>query len=347
MYKAYTSSSQNSPPSAPMGSVGVIGAGAWGTALSVAIARAGRQVTLWGRNYNDLVAMASSGENLHYLPGIRLNPVPRVTGDLTDLLQNDIVLLVLPAQEIRSLAPLIALSVRPYQPLVICAKGIERSTGLLMTEMLAEFVPQARLAVLSGPTFATEVAKGLPTAVTVASSDAQLAAQLASTFSSRNFRCYASDDIVGAELAGAIKNVLAIACGIVAGKGLGDNARAALMTRGLAEMRRLGLALGAKPETFMGLSGFGDLTLTCTSTQSRNYSFGFGVGCGQDVSEMIAEAHKLAEGVFTSSAVVKRAEALNVDVPICAAVDAILNHGANVDETVTTLLTRPLKPESA
>lgn len=330
-----------------MGSVGVIGAGAWGTALAVAIARAGRQVTLWGRNYNDLVAMAASGENVHYLPGIRLNPVPRVTADLSELLQNDIILLVLPAQEIRSLAPLIALSTRPHQPLVICAKGIERGTGLLMTELLAEFVPQARLAVLSGPTFATEVAKGLPTAVTVASSDTQLAAQLASTFSSRNFRCYAGDDIIGAELAGAIKNVLAIACGIVAGKGLGDNARAALMTRGLAEMRRLGLAMGAKPETFMGLSGFGDLTLTCTSTQSRNYSLGYEVGCGRTVADIAETGHKLAEGLFTSSAVVKRAEALGVDVPICAAVDAILNQGANLDETMTALLARPLKIEGA
>ena len=238
-----------------MHSVGVIGAGAWGTALAVAVARAGRQVTLWGRNYADLVEMASRGENRNYLPGIRLNPVPRVTGDLIDVIQNDTVLLVLPAQEIRSLAPLIALSVRPLQPLVICAKGIERGSGRLMTELLKEFIPQARLAVLSGPTFATEVARGLPTAVTIAAADPLLASQLATSFSSRSFRCYASDDLLGVELGGALKNVLAIACGVVSGKGFGDNARAALMTRGLAELRRLGQALGAKPETFMGLSG--------------------------------------------------------------------------------------------
>lgn len=330
-----------------MHSVGVIGAGAWGTALAVAVARAGRQVTLWGRNYADLVEMASRGENRNYLPGIRLTPVPRVTGDLIDVIQNDIVLLVLPAQEIRSLAPLIALSVRPLQPLVICAKGIERGSGRLMTELLKEFIPQARLAVLSGPTFATEVARGLPTAVTVAAADPLLASQLATSFSSRSFRCYASDDLLGVELGGALKNVLAIACGVVSGKGFGDNARAALMTRGLAELRRLGQALGAKPETFMGLSGFGDLTLTCTSGQSRNYSLGLALGQGKTLDDIQADSPKLAEGLYTASAVVQRAEAAGVEVPICAAVDAILNHGADLDTTITSLLTRPLKAETA
>ncbi len=330
-----------------MHSVGVIGAGAWGTALAVAVARAGRQVTLWGRNYADLVEMASRGENRNYLPGIRLTPVPRVTGDLIDVIQNDIVLLVLPAQEIRSLAPLIALSVRPLQPLVICAKGIERGSGRLMTELLKEFIPQARLAVLSGPTFATEVARGLPTAVTIAAADPLLASQLATSFSSRSFRCYASDDLLGVELGGALKNVLAIACGVVSGKGFGDNARAALMTRGLAELRRLGQALGAKPETFMGLSGFGDLTLTCTSGQSRNYSLGLALGQGQTLDDIQADSPKLAEGLYTASAVVQRAEAAGVEVPICAAVDAILNHGADLDTTITSLLTRPLKAETA
>lgn len=330
-----------------MHSVGVIGAGAWGTALAVAVARAGRQVTLWGRNYADLVEMASRGENRNYLPGIRLTPVPRVTGDLIDVIQNDIVLLVLPAQEIRSLAPLIALSVRPLQPLVICAKGIERGSGRLMTELLKEFIPQARLAVLSGPTFATEVARGLPTAVTIAAADPLLASQLATSFSSRSFRCYASDDLLGVELGGALKNVLAIACGVVSGKGFGDNARAALMTRGLAELRRLGQALGAKPETFMGLSGFGDLTLTCTSGQSRNYSLGLALGQGKTLDDIQADSPKLAEGLYTASAVVQRAEAAGVEVPICAAVDAILNHGADLDTTITSLLTRPLKAETA
>jgi glycerol-3-phosphate dehydrogenase (NAD(P)+) len=335
------------PSPSSMHSVGVIGAGAWGTALAVAVARAGRQVTLWGRNYADLVEMASRGENRNYLPGIRLNPVPRVTGDLIDVIQNDIVLLVLPAQEIRSLAPLIALSVRPLQPLVICAKGIERGSGRLMTELLKEFIPQARLAVLSGPTFATEVARGLPTAVTIAAADPLLASQLATSFSSRSFRCYASDDLLGVELGGALKNVLAIACGVVSGKGFGDNARAALMTRGLAELRRLGQALGAKPETFMGLSGFGDLTLTCTSGQSRNYSLGLALGQGQTLDDIQADSPKLAEGLYTASAVVQRAEAAGVDVPICAAVDAILNRGADLDTTITSLLTRPLKAETA
>lgn len=328
-------------------SVGVIGAGAWGTALAVAIARAGRQVTLWGRNHKDLMEMASRGENRNYLPGIRLTPIPHVTGDLTQVMQRDIVVLVLPAQEIRSLAPLISLSARPYQPIVICAKGIERGSGRLMSELLQEFMPQVRLAVLSGPTFATEVARGLPTAVTVASTDLQLATQLATAFSSKTFRCYASSDLLGVELGGALKNVLAIACGIVTGKGFGENARAALMTRGLAELRRLGQALGAKPETFMGLSGFGDLTLTCTSPQSRNFALGLAIGQGRSLADIQAGGAKLAEGLWTSGAVVQRADDAGVDVPICAAVDAILNRGEDLEATITALLSRPLKAETA
>lgn len=328
-------------------SVGVIGAGAWGTALAVAIARAGRQVTLWGRNHKDLMEMASRGENRNYLPGIRLTPIPHVTGDLTQVMQRDIAVLVLPAQEIRSLAPLISLSARPYQPIVICAKGIERGSGRLMSELLQEFMPQVRLAVLSGPTFATEVARGLPTAVTVASTDLQLATQLATAFSSKTFRCYASSDLLGVELGGALKNVLAIACGIVTGKGFGENARAALMTRGLAELRRLGQALGAKPETFMGLSGFGDLTLTCTSPQSRNFALGLAIGQGRSLADIQAGGAKLAEGLWTSGAVVQRADDVGVDVPICAAVDAILNRGEDLDATITALLSRPLKAETA
>ncbi len=328
-------------------SVGVIGAGAWGTALAVAIARAGRQVTLWGRNHKDLMEMASRGENRNYLPGIRLTPIPHVTGDLTQVMQRDIVVLVLPAQEIRSLAPLISLSARPYQPIVICAKGIERGSGRLMSELLQEFMPQVRLAVLSGPTFATEVARGLPTAVTVASTDLQLATQLATAFSSKTFRCYASSDLLGVELGGALKNVLAIACGIVTGKGFGENARAALMTRGLAELRRLGQALGAKPETLMGLSGFGDLTLTCTSPQSRNFALGLAIGQGRSLADIQAGGAKLAEGLWTSGAVVQRADDAGVDVPICAAVDAILNRGEDLEATITALLSRPLKAETA
>lgn len=321
-------------------SVGVIGAGAWGTALAVAAGRAGRRVDLWGRTHTDLMDLAKNGENKRHLPGIRLSPAPHVTRELAEVMNCGLILLVVPAQEIRSLAPLLALQAKPGQPLVICAKGIERGTGKLMSEVLQEFMPMAQLAALSGPTFASEVAQGLPTAVSLAAKDLDLATRISASLSSKTFRCYATKDLTGVELCGAIKNVLAIACGIVMGRGLGENARAALVTRGLAELRRLALAEGALPETPMSLAGLGDLTLTCTSPQSRNYALGFALGKGD-----APDKGKLAEGFFTASAVLRRAENLSIDMPICMAVDAVLNKGATVDDTMLALLSRPLKTE--
>jgi glycerol-3-phosphate dehydrogenase (NAD(P)+) len=328
-------------------SIGVIGAGAWGTALAVTLARNGRRTELWGRDHQALMDIAARGENARYLPGIRLSPMPHVTRELSEIMEAGIVLLVVPAQEIRTLAPLMAIKTRPGQPIVICAKGIERGTGKMMSEVLHEYIPDAQVAVLSGPTFAREVAQGLPTAVTLACAEADLATRLCAQLSGRTFRCYASTDVVGVELCGAVKNVLAIACGIAMGRRLGENARAALITRGLAELRRLILAMGGKAETLNGLAGLGDLVLTCNSIQSRNYSLGHMLGEGQLLAEIEAHPHKLAEGRFTASAVVQRGDALGADIPICQAVDAILNRGADIDSTIATILARPLKAEGA
>lgn len=329
------------------GSIGVIGAGAWGTALAVTAARAGRSVSLWGRDHTALMDMAARGENARHLPGIRLSPMPHVTADLAKVAEADVILLVIPAQEIRSIAPLLALHLRPQQPVVVCAKGIESGSNRLMSELAHEMLPQARLAILSGPTFAREVVMGLPTAVSLAASDLEFATRLCGLLSGRTFRCYASNDVVGVELGGAVKNVLAIACGIAIGRGLGENARAALITRGLAELRRLGVAMGARPETLMGLSGLGDITLSCNSQQSRNYALGFKLGERQTLADIEAGGHKLAEGRFTASGLVKRAEELNVDMPICEAVDGILNSGADIDQQIAGILSRPLRPEEA
>ncbi|MGE5766358.1 MAG: NAD(P)H-dependent glycerol-3-phosphate dehydrogenase, partial [Bacteroidota bacterium] len=230
-------------------------------------------------------------------------------------------------------------------PIVLCAKGIEAGSGLLMTEVAAEVLPGHPLAVLSGPTFAAEVARGLPTAVTLACAEEELAARLVETLGTRSFRPYLSDDPLGAETAGAVKNVLAIACGIVAGRRLGDNARAALVTRGLAELSRLVLARGGKPETVMGLAGLGDLTLTCTAIQSRNYSLGVALGEGQGLEAALAAARGVVEGRFSAAATLAMAERLRVEMPICAAVDAVVNRGAALDPTIAGLLDRPFKAE--
>jgi len=326
-------------------SIGVIGAGAWGTALAVSFARNGRQTALWGRNHQDLVDLAARSENARYLPGVRLLALPHVTRDLSSVMSSGVIVLAVPAQEIRTLAPLMALRARANQPVVICAKGIERGTGKMMTEVVSEFMPDVIPAVLSGPTFAREVAQGLPTAVTLACRDMDMATLLAGLFSGNVLRAYATSDVTGVELCGAVKNVLAIACGIAAGRNLGENARAALITRGMAELRRLVVAMGGQADTLLGLAGVGDITLTCSSPQSRNFSLGLMLGQGQTIDEIEANPHKLAEGRFTASAVLQRAQEVSVDLPICAAVDAVLNQGAAIDTTIASILARPLKPE--
>ena len=235
---------------------------------------------------------------------------------------------------------------KPGTPIVICAKGIEERTGALLSEVVVEALPQAPLALLSGPTFAAEVAAGFPTAITLAASDPALGQRLVQSLGSRAFRPYYTDDVAGAQIGGAVKNVIAIACGIVVGRQLGDNARAALITRGLAEMARLALAKGGRGETLMGLSGLGDLTLTCTSLQSRNHSLGVALGEGKRLAEILAARHSVAEGVTSASATAALAERLRIDMPIVAAVDAILHRGAAIDATIEALLSRPFRSES-
>lgn len=326
--------------------IGVIGGGAWGTALALATLRAGREALLWAREPAVVGSVNAARENRDYLPGVTLPAELRATGDLAEAAACDAILLVTPAQHLRSACAGLAGHLRPGTPLVICAKGIELDSHALMSEAAAAALPAGTpLAVLSGPTFAAEVARGLPTAVTLACADAALGTRLVEALGSRTFRPYLSDDVVGSQIGGAVKNVLAIACGVVVGRKLGDNARAALITRGLAEITRLALALGGRPETLMGLSGLGDLTLTCSSLQSRNMSLGAALGEGRTLAEVLAERRSVAEGVYTAAAVVGLAGRKGVDMPLCAAVDAILNRGAGLDATIDGLLSRPFREE--
>lgn len=330
-----------------MNRFGIAGAGAWGTALALVLARAGRAVTLWAFEPEVAAAINEAHENALYLPGIALDPSIQATTRLEALAEADVLLLALPAQHLRALlAPLSGL-LSPGRPVVICSKGIERGQGALMSEVVAEVLPDAAAAVLSGPSLAPEVARGMPTAVTLATRDAALGARLVQAIGGRRFRPYLSDDPVGAEIGGSVKNVIAIACGIVEGRGLGDNASAALVTRGLAEMTRLGLAKGAKAETFMGLSGLGDLALTCNSAQSRNFSLGLALGAGRALADVQAERRSIAEGVTTAPSVLALARRLGVEMPISAAVSAVLHEGADINATIEALLARPFKTEAA
>ena len=326
--------------------IAVMGAGAWGTALALAALSAGREVWLWARRPEQVAAMQLNRENALHLPGVALPTSLRITADPAQALACDAALLAIPAQNLRATLPAFAPLLKPDLPLVICAKGIEQSSGKLMTEVLAELLPGQPLAVLSGPNFAAEIARGLPAATTIAAVDPSLAHSLVEALGSSRFRPYASGDPLGAQVGGALKNVLAIACGIVAGRRLGENARAALITRGLSEMVRLGLALGAQRETLMGLSGLGDLTLTCTGNQSRNYSLGLALGEGRALGEILAGRQSVSEGVHSAAAARALAERHGLDLPITAAVDAILNQGAAIEAAIEGLLARPFKSEN-
>ena len=325
--------------------IGIIGAGAWGTALAATARRAGRDVVLWARDPDLAEGINLRNENRLYLPGVPLDPEIRATAEPAALAEAEVLLMVAPAQHLRAVSARIADHIPEGRPVVVCAKGIEQVSGKLMTEVLAETLPGRPLAVLSGPNLATEIACGLPAATTLAAEDKALAERLAAVLGSKTFRPYISPDTVGAQVGGAVKNVIAIACGIVGGRRLGNNARAALITRGLAEVVRLGRAKGARAETLMGLSGLGDLTLTCTSISSRNHSLGRALGEGRELDEIMAKRRSVAEGVFSAQAVVALAETLNVEMPISAAVDAILNRGAGIDETIEALLARPFRAE--
>ena len=322
--------------------IGVIGGGAWGTALAQVAAHRGAPVILWAREPEVVGAINTAQENRLFLAGVPLSPSIRATGDLGDLGECDALLVVAPAQHVRGV-----LSQLPPrgQPLVLCAKGIEAGTRLLVGEVARAVQPQSPVAVLSGPTFAHEVAAGLPTAVTLAAADAALGRALSDRLAAPHFRPYASDDVIGAEIGGAVKNVLAIACGVVDGAGLGQNARAALIARGFAEMTRFGLARGARAETLAGLSGLGDLVLTCSSTSSRNFSLGVGLGQGRAAAELLADRRTVAEGAFTAPVLREAAVAAAVDMPVTQAVCRLLE-GAPVDAVVGALLARPLRQEA-
>ena len=322
--------------------LGIIGGGAWGTALAQVASAGGRETLLWAIEPEVVEAINDRHQNPVFLPGVPLNEAIRATADLSALGECDAWLVVTPAQHLRSV-----LEQAPHcdKPLILCSKGIEEKSGQLLHSVAKETCPSAAIAVLSGPTFAHEVARGLPTAVTLAADDASLANRLRERLARPTFRIYVSDDVAGAEIGGAVKNVLAIACGVVQGKGLGENARAALIARGFAEMRRFGLACGAQRETLAGLSGLGDLVLTCASTSSRNYSLGVGIGEGRQAAELLSHRKTVAEGAFTAPVLARLARDKKIDMPIVEAVDALVAGRANVDEVLDALLSRPPRAE--
>ena len=320
-------------------SVAVIGAGAWGTALASVAARAGRDVVLYARHSAKAAQIASTRENPK-LSGVRLEASVDVTGDIAVAARSDIILIAVPAQNLREAVTALAPHLVAATPVVACAKGIERGTHKFMTEVIAEAAPEAIAAILSGPSFADDVARGLPTAVTLAAKDEALASVLVQALGSSTFRPYHTSDVRGVEIGGAAKNVLAIAAGIVVGRKLGASAQAALTTRGFAELTRLGRACGARGETMSGLSGLGDLILSCSSLQSRNFALGIALGRGEQ-----RPRDKLAEGEFTAPVLAELAASQNVDMPVSNAVAAILRGAATIDEAIEGLLTRPFKAE--
>jgi glycerol-3-phosphate dehydrogenase (NAD(P)+) len=325
--------------------IAIIGAGAWGTALAQVLADAGHNITLYARSSELATAINSYGQNESYLSGIFLNNNIHATAFVKEAAAKaEIVLLATPTQFVRHALTELKPHLPAGVPVVSCAKGIEIATGKLLSEVAADVLPGTPYGVLSGPTFAYEVAKGLPTAVTFAV-QSDKAEQWAQALSSKSFRAYLSRDVVGAEISGALKNVIAIACGIVEGKNLGENAKAAVMTRGMAEIKRLGMKRGAEADTFLGLSGVGDLTLTCNSMASRNYSLGVMLGQGRKLVNILAERNTVAEGVTTARAIALNAPKLQVDMPISAAIDKILHQEADINAVIDSLLSRDLRPE--
>jgi glycerol-3-phosphate dehydrogenase (NAD(P)+) len=321
--------------------IAVIGGGAWGTALGTMAARNGNAVRLYARNAATVDSINNSHRNEAYLPGIDLHPALSASTDAGDILDDsDLILCVIPAQALAGAMQELKDMIPATVPLVICAKGIERKSGLLMSDLVAGILPDHTLGALSGPSFASDVARGLPTAVTVAARSQALADRIALTLSGPTFRCYSTDDLTGVEVGGALKNVLAIAAGAAIGRGFGASAQAALVTRGFVELRRIGQVLGARPETIMGLSGLGDLMLTCSTPQSRNYSYGLALGRGEDLT-----GRPLAEGVATAGIAAELAVRNNIEAPIIAAVAQILDRHITIDEAMEALLARPLKNE--
>ncbi len=325
--------------------MGVIGGGAWGTALAQTCVRPQRKVLIWARESEVVQSINSQQQNRLFLPGIDLSPNIEASGDLAALSACDLVLAVPPAQHLRATLAQFAAIARPGCVLVLCAKGIEQGSLKLMTQVATEVAPGHPLAVLSGPSFAAEVAKGLPTAITLACGDRDLGRALADHLASPSFRPYLSHDLIGAEAGGAVKNVLAIACGVVEGRKLGRSAHAAVLTRGFAEMTRLAVALGAEAETLAGLCGLGDLVLTCSSPQSRNMSVGLALGRGDSLAQALSGKLSVAEGVASAPAVRALAARLGVETPICEAVAGVLAGEMALDSAIAALLSRPLRAE--
>jgi glycerol-3-phosphate dehydrogenase (NAD(P)+) len=306
---------------------------------------AGRDAVLWAREPEVVAEINARHTNALFLPGVALDPALRATAELADIAGCDVVLMVAPAQHVRAVTGALAKHLPAGKPVVICAKGLEQATGRLLGNVMSEVMPHATLAVLSGPSFAADVARRLPVALTLACEDDDLGARLVAALGSRQFRLYRSTDLIGVQLGGAVKNVLAIAAGIVDGKGLGASAHAALVTRGFAELRRFGEALGARAETLMGLSGLGDLLLTCGSAQSRNMSLGRALGQGQPLQAVLGGRRSVAEGVYTAAAVAKVAAQKGIDMPICQAVHAIVEGSLSIDAAIEALLSRPQRAE--
>ena len=329
-----------------MKKAGIVGAGAWGTALATVCQRAGLETLIWAFEEEVVADINSGHENKVFLPDVPLDPAIKATNNLADLGDRDFLLLVVPTQFTRNIVSDLAKSIPANVPLVICSKGIEIKTGKLLSEVLDEIVPDNPLAVLSGPSFAADAARGKPAAVTIAGESKDCAQAIGLAIGQPTFRPYWTGDIIGAQVGGAIKNVLAIACGISDGKGLGASARAALITRGMSEMIQFAKAKGGQATTLMGLCGMGDTVLTCTSTLSRNFSLGKALGEGESMEDILAKRKSVSEGVYTAKIVVKVAEEHKLDMPICATVNSILHEGAEVDNAIHDLLTRPFSEEA-
>ncbi len=330
-----------------MQKIGIIGAGAWGTALAQCLADGGCEVLLWAREPEVVESVNTRHENALFMPGLTLNKAITATDSLSKTADCDTLLVVTPAQFVRSTLESLKGDIAEGKPVVICAKGIELESGLLMSQVAEEEVPNATIAILTGPTFAAEIVRGLPSAVTIAAKDKDVAQEIREGLASRHLRPYITDDMLGAQIGGAVKNVIAIACGAVMGRGLGESARAALLTRGLAEMSRLAAAMGARKETLMGMCGVGDLMLTCSSLQSRNYSLGVKLGEGAALEEVMSERQGKAvtEGVHTAAALMTMARKHAVDMPIAEIVYKCVAEKRPIDEAIDEMLERPLRPE--
>lgn len=323
--------------------IGIIGGGAWATALSIVAAQAAEEVLLWTRNQDVVMAINSEHVNKHYLANIILPTNICATNNLHDIISCEIIIIAIPTQNLRDIIKeLKNLAINSIIPLIICCKGVEQNSLLLMSEIIQEILPMQQIAVLSGPNFADEIAKGLPAATTLAAFELESAKYLAEHLSNNNFKIYYTDDMVSVQLAGAAKNVIAIASGIITGKNLGENARAALISRGVAEIKRLSIAKGGNIETLMGMAGIGDLLLTCSSNKSRNMSFGIELSKGKSIELIQKSGPRIVEGIISAKSIYELSLKLGIEMPICKSIYQILYESTNIDTTMSALLKRPV-----